>query len=293
MINTANLQKRLLFVFIAVPIAWFIVNSQFSVTPSSLPPVYPGQILSIILVLMGTYEYTKMLSIIYPHNAFWLSYIWILGLSVAHLLNFNIPDMLSVFVLLILVAIESFFWGKRNRQKRWVRASLLFSGTIFLNIASISLLSLYKEPFQLLFFTPDNPFLSQLGIVTVLTSIFLCDSAAYLAGSAWGRHHFSTISPNKTIEGSIAGLIAATVVSSIGWVFLRNPEYPVILGPILGLLIGVMAQVGDLLESIIKRNFKVKDSSTLIPGHGGILDRFDSVFFTAPVLYLFAWLVTK
>lgn len=293
MINAANLKKRLLFVFIAVPVAWFIINSQFSITPASLPPVLPGQVLAIILVLMGTYEYTRMLSIFYPHNAFWFSYIWILGLGVAYLLNFNIPDMLSVFVLLMLVATEAFFWGKHNRRKRWVRASLLFSGTIFLNIASISLLSLYRDPFQQLFSTPDNHFLSQLGIVTVLTAIFICDSAAYLAGSAWGRHHFSTISPNKTTEGSIAGLLGATLVTSIGWVFFRNPEYPIYLGVFMGVLIGIMAQVGDLLVSLIKRYFKVKDASTLIPGHGGILDRFDSVFFTVPVLYLFAWLVTR
>jgi phosphatidate cytidylyltransferase len=109
----------------------------------------------------------------------------------------------------------------------------------------------------------------------------------------WGKHHFSTISPKKTIEGSIAGLLAAVLVSSIGWYFLANPVYPRWLGLFMGIIIGVFAQVGDLLVSLIKRYFRVKDASTIIPGHGGILDRFDSVFFTAPVLWLFSWVVGR
>jgi phosphatidate cytidylyltransferase len=65
------------------------------------------------------------------------------------------------------------------------------------------------------------------------------------------------------------------------------------LGPVMGALIGVTAQAGDLLASLIKRYFNVKDASHIIPGHGGVLDRFDSLFFTAPVIYMFAWLVAK
>jgi phosphatidate cytidylyltransferase len=121
----------------------------------------------------------------------------------------------------------------------------------------------------------------------------MCDTAAYFVGSTVGKHRFSAISPNKTIEGSIAGLLAAVAVTTVGWIFIRNPKYPMILGAAIGLIIGVAAQVGDLLASLIKRYFRVKDASHIIPGHGGVLDRFDSLFFTAPALYLFAWIFTR
>jgi len=79
----------------------------------------------------------------------------------------------------------------------------------------------------------------------------------------------------------------------VGWIILADPKYSPVLGVIFGLLIGIFSQIGDLLESLMKRYFKVKDSSDLIPGHGGILDRFDSLFFTGPIIYLFSWFVNK
>ncbi|KMQ51636.1 Phosphatidate cytidylyltransferase [Chitinispirillum alkaliphilum] len=294
MINWTNLKKRLLFVAWAVPLGWWFINSDFSILPRDVAVLYPGQVLAIALVMLAVYEYTKMLSLVYPVNAFWISYLWI-GLQIVLFLSRepSPPGVLSIYILLVFVAIEAFFWGKRDKSRRWVRASLLFSGTVFLNIASISLVSLYHSPFQNLFITPSPTIISQLSIVVVLASVFLCDTGAYFAGNLWGKHHFSSISPNKTIEGSVAGLISSVIIVTIGWIFLRNPQLPLILGPILGILIGVSAQIGDLLVSLMKRFFKVKDASTIIPGHGGILDRFDSVFFTAPVVYLFSWVVTR
>ena len=109
----------------------------------------------------------------------------------------------------------------------------------------------------------------------------------------WGKTHFSSISPKKTVEGSIGGLVASILVSTIGWYFLGNPQYSPWLGLVMGIIIGIFAQIGDLLVSLIKRYFRVKDASDLIPGHGGILDRFDSVFFTVPVLSLFSYLVSR
>jgi phosphatidate cytidylyltransferase len=129
--------------------------------------------------------------------------------------------------------------------------------------------------------------LSQLGIIMMLAATFLCDSAAYFVGSLWGRHHYSSISPNKTIEGSIGGLVAAVLTCSVGWYFLAAPAYPLGLGVVMGLLVGLFAQGGDLLVSLMKRYFRVKDASDLIPGHGGVLDRFGSLFFVAPILSLY------
>jgi phosphatidate cytidylyltransferase len=112
-------------------------------------------------------------------------------------------------------------------------------------------------------------------------------------GSIWGKHRYSTISPNKTIEGSIGGFLSAFIVCVVCWRYQGNPAYPPVIGVIMGLCIGISAQAGDLLISLIKRYFKVKNASDLIPGHGGILDRFGSLFFTAPTLGLLCWIVNK
>jgi phosphatidate cytidylyltransferase len=289
----SNLAKRLIFVLWAVPLGWWFVNSQFSLSPYPNIAIYPGHVLVVILTILACFEYTKMLQNFYPKNAFWITYLW-LGMQIYfHFSNTNLPSNLGIYLLLILVALEAFIWGRYNQQKRWVRASLLFSGTLFLYIAMSSMFSLYREPFQMLFKHYEPSMLSQLGIVIVITAIFMCDSGAYFVGSLWGRTHFSSISPKKTIEGSIGGFVAAVLVTGIGWYFLAAEPFPKWLGIVLGVLIGIFAQIGDLLVSLMKRYFKVKDASDMIPGHGGILDRFDSVFFTAPIISLFAWFVNR
>jgi phosphatidate cytidylyltransferase len=197
----------------------------------------------------------------------------------------------DLFFLLLIVVAESVIWGRRS--SRWQRASLLYIGLVFLYYACYSLLNYYRDPLQSVFPPHDNWLVGEMGIITILASIFLCDSAAFFAGSLWGRRQLSSISPRKTIEGSVAGLAVAVVVSTFGWLFFAAPRYPVYAGVILGMLIGVAGQAGDLLVSLMKRYFRVKDASDLIPGHGGVLDRFDSLFFTAPILHLFFIVVVR
>jgi phosphatidate cytidylyltransferase len=290
----ANIGKRMLFVLWAAPLGWWVINTDLSVIPRSVATVYPAQLAMITIIMLACREYSRMLSIFYPVNAFWVSYIW-LGLQfVLYFLNdTSFPSTLSIYGLLMLVAAEAVIWGRRNQRNRWMRASLLFSGNAFLYIAAVSLMNLYRQPFQAVFIANSHPMLSQLGVIITLGAIFMCDSMAYFIGSIWGRHHFSSISPKKTIEGSIGGLVASILVCSIGWFFLADHRFPSWLGIILGLLIGVFAQIGDLLVSLIKRYFRVKDASDIIPGHGGILDRFDSVFFAVPVISLFVWIIGK
>ncbi|MGI8922846.1 MAG: phosphatidate cytidylyltransferase [Fimbriimonadales bacterium] len=132
---------------------------------------------------------------------------------------------------------------------------------------------------------------------SVILLLFLClwagDTAAFIIGRALGRRKLApAISPNKTWEGAIANLVAASVVGfAIGPLFGDDPGSPI--GPYLGLgvgaIVGVLGQVGDLYESAWKRRHGVKDSGNLLPGHGGVLDRFDSLLFSAPaVATLFA-----
>ena len=104
---------------------------------------------------------------------------------------------------------------------------------------------------------------------------------------AFGRHKLiPRISPNKTVEGGVGGLLGAALV---GWICTRTftPFLTPFAGVMLGLAVGVVAQLGDLVESLIKRDAGLKDSAELIPGHGGVLDRFDSLLFTVPVLYYY------
>jgi phosphatidate cytidylyltransferase len=123
-------------------------------------------------------------------------------------------------------------------------------------------------------------------ILLLFAVIWAGDSAAYYGGRALGRHLLApTVSPKKTIEGAIAGLIASVAVGVFGGVyFLREPWLNMV-G--ISAVTAIVGQVGDLAESVLKRSAGVKDSSSILPGHGGILDRLDSIFFAAPVFYWF------
>jgi CDP-diglyceride synthetase len=291
-INTRELGKRLIFCAWGIPAGWWIINSTTSIVPKSLGSVLPGQIAAVFLIILACYEYIKMLAVSFQRNGFWLSYLWIVAFLGLDLFGQSMPMKFAIFILLILVAFEAIVWGDKNTG-RWKRASLLFSAIVFLYIAGISLLNFYQEPFQSFFRHFSQPMLSQMGIIMIILSVFLCDSGAYFVGSLWGKHRYSTISPNKTIEGSLGGFLVAFIACPLCWHYWGNPKYPWFMGLIMGLLIGISAQAGDLLVSLIKRYFKVKNASELIPGHGGILDRFGSVFFTAPTLGLFFWIVNK
>jgi len=122
-------------------------------------------------------------------------------------------------------------------------------------------------------------------ILLLVLAVWSYDTGAYLTGRSIGRTHFLThISPAKTIEGVIGGVIATTVVIAVLlWALGQNPVHALLLGP----LTALAAQAGDLAESVIKRAAGAKDSGTLIPGHGGILDRIDSFLFAAPVVTLY------
>jgi phosphatidate cytidylyltransferase len=122
-------------------------------------------------------------------------------------------------------------------------------------------------------------------IVLLVLTVWSFDTGAYLVGRRYGRRKFLThISPSKTYAGLIGGIVAATVVSALILVGLGQPAVTAL---IVGPLVSLAAQAGDLAESMLKRAAGAKDSGTLIPGHGGVLDRVDSFLFAAPVLALY------
>ena len=124
-------------------------------------------------------------------------------------------------------------------------------------------------------------------LIFMLAGTWACDTSAYFVGKSFGKRKLAPVlSPKKTLEGALGGLLGSVLVSYL----FSSYIYPFLSMPkmlLLGLMVGIAAEVGDLLESAFKREAGIKDSSRLIPGHGGILDRIDSALFTAPLVYYF------
>ena len=128
-------------------------------------------------------------------------------------------------------------------------------------------------------------------ICLVLISSWGADTCAYCVGKLIGKHHFSELSPKKTIEGCVGGIVGAALIAfgyawfvpeGMGEYFILDVR---IMFPVVAAISALISQIGDLSASAIKRNYEVKDYGKIIPGHGGVLDRFDSVIFVAPFVY--------
>ena len=147
--------------------------------------------------------------------------------------------------------------------------------------------------------TTGAPWLGVAVIALPLAITWIGDAVAFFAGSKWGEHKLApSISPNKTWLGSWSGLGAAIAVGIL-WYFVTSPYLvgmPInsfLMAGLVGALLGMSAQVGALVISVFKREAGVKDTGTIFPGHGGILDRIDSIAFTVPIAYAVIALLTK
>ena len=128
-------------------------------------------------------------------------------------------------------------------------------------------------------------------VLIVVLATWLGDTFAYLVGRAWGRQPLlPRVSPKKTIEGALGGLVGSGIVGGVG-VSLFGLGLPAVAGVTVGLVLGAAGQVGDLAESLLKRQAGVKDSGALIPGHGGVLDRIDGLLFVLTIGWSVAGLV--
>lgn len=133
----------------------------------------------------------------------------------------------------------------------------------------------------------------------VLISSWGADTCAYCVGKLIGKHHFSELSPKKTIEGCVGGIVGAALIA-FGYAWFvpeRLGEYFIldvrIMLPVVAAISALISQIGDLSASAIKRNYEVKDYGKIIPGHGGVLDRFDSVIFVAPFIYILLYVFAR
>ena len=130
-------------------------------------------------------------------------------------------------------------------------------------------------------------------IFLLIGTIWCSDTGAYLVGVAFGKHKLGTpVSPRKTVEGTIGGLVVGTLIGfGLGFVLLKD-TFSWLDATFIGLLLSVLGQLGDLSASLMKRTAGVKDSGDVIPGHGGFIDRCDSLIFSTPALYYY-WELTR
>ena len=165
--------------------------------------------------------------------------------------------------------------GRREGLGRWAMG---LAGAVYIGMPFNYYLRLFEEAHR----APGIAW-----VAMVVLTVVVSDASALLAGMWLGRHpFFPAISPKKTVEGALAGLLCSVTVMVAGGMLLLG--LPIWHAAVLGLLIGVTAQTGDLVESQMKRLARVKDSSNLIPGHGGVLDRVDSALFPPIVVFLYA-----
>jgi len=191
--------------------------------------------------------------------------------------DFTLPLLLTLMTLIPLI----WLLFRPNKDKAfinwgWTIAGILYTGW---------LLSYYIQIRQL-----EN---GMGWIFLVVTCTALCDVGAYAVGSNLGKHAMaSSVSPGKTWEGSVGGLLTSVIVAVILAIAFKLPLYYWQMVAA-GLIIGVFAQIGDLVESLLKRNMHTKDSGSLLPGHGGMLDRIDSHLLVAPIAYYLIVLVNN
>ena len=216
-----------------------------------------------------------------------------------HLAMFSQHQLLSVVLLnllLLTLLIELF----RTKGSPTINIATTISGIMIISLCFgtlIFLRELFPNGFPVYkFFATgyaDDLQIAQINrwggytVIAVFASIWMCDTAAYFGGSTLGRHRlFVSVSPNKTWEGAVFGFLFSVLtmilakILVIGYLTFQHAV-------VIGVLIGVFGQLGDLIESRFKRDAGVKDSSQLIPGHGGVYDRFDSLVYISPIVYLY------
>ncbi|RAI10094.1 MAG: hypothetical protein DK841_08400 [Candidatus Melainabacteria bacterium] len=242
----------------------------------------------VVLLGFGSREYVKILN----HKGFYpsLKVIYLTEIILATVVYFKRFDLVAIT--LTICAMCSFMWVLFRGKQPYIA-----------NVATTLLGMVYCGWFPLhLIFLRDlscPKYDSGLGFVVLMfTAILLTDVGCYYVGTKLGKHKLApVISPNKTIEGSIGGMFFAILGAVVIGLFIDLSWY---MSAIAGVICTVFAQIGDLCESMLKRDAGVKDSGSSLPGHGGFLDRTDSFILTIPIMYYFCkcfifqtdWMVT-
>lgn len=230
-------------------------------------------VLAIAVVLMGNHEYFSMVSRIGVKGYPFLAAVLSSALTLCFYFNGHyLPELCAVAVIATFM-----FWFFTDKD---VQTSI--------NQIAYTLLGVFYVAGLLGFFVLlRNLEGGQYLIFFVFIVIWMGDTAAYYGGRRFGKTPLAPhISPNKTVEGAIAGL-GGSLLGGIAAKFWFLGHIPLIHCLIVTIICGIIGQFGDLAESVLKRNTGTKDSGALIPGHGGILDRLDSLMFACPAFYIY------
>jgi phosphatidate cytidylyltransferase len=237
--------------------------------------------------LAGTYEFYHIANFHRTEPLLYLGLLWALALVVSP--HYGNPDLLPIVVTAAMLISLVCLLLRPSRDKAFHEWSWTIVGALYVGWMLSYWLNLRG--------LEDGRDWIYLAMLTT----FANDTGAYFIGRAIGKHKLApAISPAKTWEGAIGGLVsaipAAIVIAMVLKLISARLGTPFVFGYwqiiILGFLVGLFAQLGDLVESLFKRNMGVKESGNLLPGHGGVLDRFDSLIFVGAVVYYYViWLV--
>jgi phosphatidate cytidylyltransferase len=266
---TGNTTQRVLVSVVAIPVI--------------LAASYFGNIyfflFAVIIALISFYEFSRFVRNKDIYTNFWVGIIFILLLLINEYLHYFDNYSLLLLLVIVLTLFELF----RNTGSAIINIGTTFLGILYIGFFASALIGIRE-------FYPRIDYLYERGgflIISILATIWICDSAAFFGGINLGKHKlFPRVSPKKSWEGAVFGFVFAIITMLAAKVIILDflSWVSVI---ILGIIIGIFGQIGDLIESLFKRDAGVKDSSSLIPGHGGIFDRFDSLLYTAPVILLY------
>ncbi|MGI6727640.1 MAG: phosphatidate cytidylyltransferase [Anaerovoracaceae bacterium] len=228
----------------------------------------------LLLAILGVREFYNGFLKIDIKPCFWIGYLSAISLYAIGFLQLNTEYYMFWFFAVVVVGLLYLF---RIEQRQLSDSMSTIVGVFYVVFFSFHLVLIDQTESSIL-------------IWMVFLSAFGTDVMAYFTGYVFGKHKLCPkISPKKTIEGSIGGIIGSMILSGIFGLFVANELMFHCI--IIGLIGSVVSQIGDLTASIFKRKMGIKDYGNLIPGHGGILDRFDSVLFTAPLVYYYITLV--
>lgn len=261
----SNFLKRTVTTIVVVPLIFLAI----------LCRGFPFYIVVLIIALLGLRElysiaHKQGYKVSYILGSILTSYFILILVCDIYSLNYYIKNIFITFFLILYLIFQLF---KKNYSKVLAEISITIFGSIYLGYLFSFIIKIKDLP-------NGNYYLISLLIIT-----WANDVGAYLIGAKLGKNKiFPKISPKKTIEGSIGG-IAFSVAAAFFLKNWLNLAFIELLS--LGLIISIIAQLGDLYESVLKRGSKIKDSGNLVPGHGGILDCIDGLIFTAPVFYYY------
>lgn len=256
--------KRVLAALVMLPLLIFLYIGGL--------PLYVCELVMVIFALHEFYTVFQAKDI-YPFKA--AGYIFGLMIFLKNVLDLGEAYLLFGLLIMFFLVVIMMLMGKKNI----IEASITLFGMIYVGLFF---------DFIILIINSDTD--GYLLVWLVFLIAFGTDTFAYFCGLKFGKHKLiPTVSPKKTIEGSAGGILGSILLSVLFGLIFRLPVGELI---VIGLVGSIVSQVGDLFASSIKRYCEVKDYGKIIPGHGGILDRFDSVLMVAPFLYFYLILFT-